>query len=175
MKIDLATPGRADSSFDFRLDPTEINLGDENIRPAAAVRVAGELNRSAGGGRIRIDGKIQGPVGISCTRCLDSFEKKLEIPFKVVFAEAGEFSDVPEEELDLEDLEISPIEGNEIDLGEIVREQILLARPAQEFCREDCRGLCAECGQNLNLADCRCSADEIDPRWAALKDLKIKK
>ena len=61
--------------------------------------------------------------------------------------------------------------GNAIDLAEIAREQILLELPQQFFCKDDCRGLCEKCGRNLNLKDCDCEDDEIDPRWAALKNL----
>ena len=58
------------------------------------------------------------------------------------------------------------------DSVEVVREQILLAMPEQVFCWEDCKGLCPKCGTNLNLIDCKCADDEVDPRWAALKSLK---
>jgi uncharacterized protein len=57
-------------------------------------------------------------------------------------------------------------------LTELVREQILLAVPEQVFCREDCKGLCLKCSANRNLIDCNCEEKEIDPRWAALKNLK---
>jgi len=63
-------------------------------------------------------------------------------------------------------------EGDELDLTELVREQILLNLPEQTFCNPDCKGLCPKCGQNRNLIDCNCEENETDPRWAALKNLK---
>jgi uncharacterized protein len=60
----------------------------------------------------------------------------------------------------------------ELDLTELAREQILLNLPSQVFCREDCQGLCQKCGANLNLIDCSCEESEVDPRWAALRNLK---
>ena len=68
-------------------------------------------------------------------------------------------------------VELDEMEGSEIDLAEIAREQILLDLPQQFFCKDDCKGLCEKCGTNLNLKDCDCEDDEIDPRWAALKNL----
>jgi uncharacterized protein len=69
-------------------------------------------------------------------------------------------------------LEIAILESNNIDVAELVREQILLNLPEQVFCAEDCKGLCPQCGANRNLIDCKCEEKEIDPRWAALKNLK---
>ena len=59
-----------------------------------------------------------------------------------------------------------------LDLKEIIREQILLNLPEQVFCTPDCKGLCPKCGANRNLIDCNCNETEIDPRWAALKNLR---
>jgi hypothetical protein len=62
--------------------------------------------------------------------------------------------------------------GDELDLSQLAREQILLNLPEQVLCREDCKGICPTCGKDLNEGDCKCGEDEIDPRWAALKDLR---
>src|SRR5215213_1252628 len=79
----------------------------------------------------------------------------------------------PEEvELQAEDLILSAYEGDAVDLDELVREQILLALPSRHLCREDCKGLCQRCGANLNNGPCSCEQGEVDPRWAALADLK---
>ena len=55
-----------------------------------------------------------------------------------------------------------------IDLVNRVRDAIALELPLRVFCRQDCKGLCSTCGQNLNESDCDCSAEQIDPRWEAL-------
>jgi uncharacterized protein len=52
-----------------------------------------------------------------------------------------------------------------------VNEQILLAVPARMLCREDCKGICPDCGIDRNTGECNCVTNEIDPRWAALKNL----
>ena len=66
-------------------------------------------------------------------------------------------------------------DGRQIDLGAIAREQILLAMPMDVVCKEDCRGLCSVCGQDLNAKECGCQRKVTDPRWAALQDIKLKK
>lgn len=66
-------------------------------------------------------------------------------------------------------------DGKEIDLGEAIREQILLALPPAPVCREDCKGLCATCGKDLNEGECGCSRAVHDPRWDALKALQLEK
>jgi len=73
--------------------------------------------------------------------------------------------------LDREDLDISFLLGEELDLKELAAEQTLLAMPMRILCRPNCAGLCPRCGANLNqVDDCGCKP-EIDPRWEALADL----
>lgn len=74
-----------------------------------------------------------------------------------------------------ESAEEEPFDGRQIDLGGIVREQILLALPIDApLCREDCKGLCPSCGKDLNQAECGCERKPKDPRWAALESIKLK-
>jgi uncharacterized protein len=76
---------------------------------------------------------------------------------------------------DLDEIDAEPFDGKTIDLDPIVREQVLLALPVTVLCREDCKGLCPTCGQDLNEKDCGHSEKkEIDVRLAKLKDIKLK-
>jgi uncharacterized protein len=63
--------------------------------------------------------------------------------------------------------------GKTIDLHAAVREQVLLAAPPSPVCREECKGLCPACGQDLNLHDCGHKQIDVDPRWEALKALQL--
>ena len=69
-------------------------------------------------------------------------------------------------------LEYSVIEGDVLDLKEVFAEQLLLEMPDRFVCADDCMGLCVECGRKKDHAECDCGEDDIDPRWAALKNLK---
>ena len=69
--------------------------------------------------------------------------------------------------------EVRLLEPNaaEIDVGEALREELVLTAPAYVVCSEECRGLCPHCGMNLNETTCECATDEPDPRWDALRAL----
>ncbi len=63
------------------------------------------------------------------------------------------------------------IDNYQLPLDELVEEDLILDQPSKRLCREDCRGLCQQCGKNLNEGDCGCRQDTVDPRLAALKQL----
>jgi uncharacterized protein len=63
--------------------------------------------------------------------------------------------------------------GQTIDLAPAIREQVLLAAPPSPLCSEGCKGLCAVCGQDKNLRDCGCAEEHLDPRWEALKAIRL--
>jgi uncharacterized protein len=73
----------------------------------------------------------------------------------------------------LENTDEETYTSKSIDLWPYVREQVLLAAPPSPLCKEDCKGLCPSCGQDLNTADCGHREEKIDPRWEALKGLKL--
>jgi uncharacterized protein len=70
--------------------------------------------------------------------------------------------------------EIGFYQGDGLLLEDVIKEQLLLAVPLRAICREDCKGLCPQCGRNRNLEPCNCSNQTQDPRWAALEDIKNK-
>ena len=170
MIVDLTTLKDSETSFDFSLAPAELELESEATTLKNEVRAQIKLKK--GIAQTDVEGTIFADVEIDCSRCLQPTESSLEIPFKAVFVTPENYTEAKEAELGGEDLEVSIFDGDEIDLTELVREQILLNLPIQVFCREDCQGLCPKCGANQNLIDCKCKESEIDPRWASLKNLK---
>lgn len=170
MIIDLVTLGTTPRAFDYALAPAEINLESEEVRIAGETFAKGTVTKHIA--EIDIAGEITAPLEIECTRCLHPVAENLKIEFNAAYVEKENYTQAKEAELGAADLDVSVIEGNTIDLDELVREQILLNLPEKIFCREDCRGLCEKCGANRNLINCNCLDTEIDPRWAALKKLK---
>ena len=76
---------------------------------------------------------------------------------------------------ELDEIDAEPFDGKTIDLDPVVREQVLLALPVSVVCRDDCKGLCTTCGQDLNEEDCgHGKVKEVDVRLAKLKDIKLK-
>jgi uncharacterized protein len=172
MIIDLITLGNSPYEFDFSVSPEEIELDGDEARLVNPAQIAGKLTKHIA--HTDVEGTIRAELEIECTRCLQKIEKRFEIPFRAAFVAPENYTQAKEAELQTEDLDVSVIEGSEIDLTELVREQILLNLPEQVFCREDCQGLCEKCGANRNLINCNCLEEEIDPRWQGLRELKIK-
>lgn len=125
------------------------------------VRVRGRLTES-GPGRYYWQGTLQCQVAASCRRCLVTVPVDIAAEVRALFAE--EALDDPAEYR-------VPGGAAEVDLGPMVREELVLAAPAFVLCRDDCRGLCAQCGRDLNEGPCGC-VPEPDPRWAALRALQ---
>lgn len=101
---------------------------------------------------------------LTCSRCLSPFEKTLSGQWTQVFTNRADRA---------EEGEICFVEGDHIDLTPYVREAVLLEIPYAPVCREECRGLCPECGADRNRETCSCRTERIDPRLAVLKELQI--
>ncbi len=171
MVVDLISLKDPQTAFDFSIAPEEIDLEGEAIKLKNAVKVEGKLKK--GIAQTDVQGNISANIELECSRCLRPAEMSLYFPFDAVFVTAENYTQEKEAELRADDLEVSVFEGDRIDLTELAREQILLNVPTQVFCREDCEGLCQKCGANLNLINCNCKEEETDPRWSALKKLKL--
>ena len=110
-----------------------------------------------------------------CSRCLKKFNEDLNLDVDLTFVSYYE-DDNPdkEDELNSSDLELSFLITNELDTTDIIREQIAIGLPIKSLCQKDCKGLCARCGGNRNLGECKCPKDNnVAPRFSKLKNLKI--
>jgi len=169
MIIDLTRPGKFPLEFDIQIAADEIDLDTDNVKLTGEARMSGKVTRHIV--ETVVEGDINARIEIDCTRCLKPVETELDIPFSVSYTSPEHYTDEKETELHQGDLDLAISEDDRIDLKEVAREQILLNLPEQVLCTEDCKGLCAKCGADRNLINCNCEEKEIDPRWAALKDL----
>jgi len=171
MRIEVENLTAAGEPFGHKYAAEEVELDEEGVRLVSDAAVEGRASRK--GEQVRLRGTIRTEVEILCDRCAAPERAPLAVEFDTSFipqeVEAGKGENV---ELLPEDLGLSAYEGDAVDLDELVREQILLALPSRHLCREDCKGLCQKCGANLNEEHCSCEQGEVDPRWAALADLK---
>ena len=121
---------------------------------------------------IRLRGEIKAAISAPCDRCLNDVTIPMQIPFDLFYApaEPGE-AGAGERELFERDLDFAVYKNDQIDLDELALEQLELSLPSRVLCREECRGLCPQCGVDLNVEKCECKP-QIDPRWRALADLK---
>jgi uncharacterized protein len=132
--------------------------------------VTGRADRA--GSDMRVRGRIEAALAAQCDRCLSEVAIPLEIPFDLLYAPADPGAGHGgEHELHERDLDFAVYENDQINLDEMVLEQLELSLPSRVLCREDCRGLCPQCGADLNVEQCNCKP-QIDPRWQALADLK---
>ncbi|GIW43036.1 MAG: hypothetical protein KatS3mg077_0318 [Candidatus Binatia bacterium] len=123
------------------------------------------------GAEIFLQGHVEGRVIGHCARCLESYPFDLATDFSLVLVPREDLP--PNLELTADDLDIAYYQGEEIDLSPIVTEHIILALPTRPLCSEACQGLCPYCGINRNLHECDCASKQVDPRWAALRELKL--
>lgn len=125
---------------------------------------------------IEVSGQLSTTLGLACGRCLKPFTQPLQSDFELTFSRqepASAQTDEEEVELSADDLGLVGFSGDVIDLAEPLQEQVLLALPLQPLCDETCRGLCPQCGVDLNSGTCACAtSDEFDNRFAALKNFK---
>ncbi|MEK6323462.1 MAG: DUF177 domain-containing protein [Acidobacteriota bacterium] len=130
------------------------------------------LQASRAGEKVGLLGSVSAVVGFECDRCLATLSVPVERSFDLIYVPplgTGE-----EHELGENDLSLGFYQDGIIHVDDLAREQIELALPMARLCTEDCRGLCPECGANLNLSECACSKGQADVRWGALAELKSK-
>jgi uncharacterized protein len=168
MNIDLNSFER-EKAIDETLPIGTVDLDLANAMVTSPVRLEGKAVKATG--MLVLTGRLAGTVEIDCDRCLEPVQCPIDIALDLEFVQNRRTADQASLELHLEDLKRDEIDGSEISLVDVAREQILLDLPQQFFCRDDCKGLCEKCGTNLNLKDCDCEDNDIDPRWAALQNL----
>ena len=97
-----------------------------------------------------------------CDRCAEPFERTLTIPMEHILVTSLGNADNDERLL---------VENFRLDLTTLTVSDVLLALPSKQLCRQDCKGLCPQCGKNLNEGLCGCRVESGDPRLAVLKQL----
>ncbi|HEY7321463.1 MAG TPA: DUF177 domain-containing protein [Candidatus Binatia bacterium] len=125
------------------------------------------------GQQVFFSGSFGGTFQGTCSRCLRSYSFSLNKEFDFVLSPAPSGPGRKIEELAREDLGLSYYSTEEIDLTPLIKEQVMLALPTRPLCHENCRGLCASCGVDLNQEACACSGSAADPRMAIFRTLKV--
>lgn len=166
--------------FDEKFEPGFIDLGAD-IQQKAPFHASGraELIRENRGARqvvedIRLVGDFSTQVEVRCARCLDPVKHDLRESFDLVYRPQGVDARGDESSISLAETEIGYYQGEGLLLEDVLKEQVLLALPVKQICSTECKGLCPQCGRNLNVEDCDCVTTMSDPRWAALEDIRKK-
>jgi uncharacterized protein len=167
--LDLTRYRQPLNRFARTFQPGEVGDESDDYRVLMPVDLALEIHKDKN--RFRLAGTVETDLELACSRCLEPYELHVHAPFDVRYLPASEASTEGEHEVEDEDLETSFYRNDQIDLNELMREQFYLALPMKPLCREQCRGLCAQCGTNLNTGTCDCAPVWEEPRLGALKGL----
>jgi uncharacterized protein len=170
MLIDLRKIEDSTVEFDFDVQPADADL---ESRFAELEKPASFL------GTVRKDGWIAHVVGASdarvrrmCNRCLKKEAQDFSFDVDCGYVKFTMLSEKREAKLEIMGLEYAVIDSNELNLKEVFSEHLLLAMPEIYVCDDKCLGICPECGEKKEKLVCDCNQRSMDPRWAALKDLK---
>ena len=170
MRIELENLEGGKGDFAHVYQPDDLNPVDERISLTEPATVSGKVRLA--GNEVFVNGHVETRAQVECDRCLKPVEIPVNTDFALEYITGSEYESVETAELTEAEMSVSVFDGEGIHVDEIVKEQIVLAVPTRMLCREDCKGICPECGTDRNTGDCSCATNDIDPRWAALKNLK---
>ena len=156
LKDIIHVPG-ASIPFEFELDYTGMEFNGETP-VTEPVRVSGRVRNVADA--LLLEGEAVTTLSLVCDRCLKPFLEEKTVALDTLLAA----------EVENEDSDIVLLEGDEVDLDELVREAFILDMDTKHLCSENCKGLCPGCGVDLNHEECRCKP-EVDPHLASLAKL----
>jgi uncharacterized protein len=155
LSLNLAKIRTADEHFERVYQPEALGAENDVYRIVSPVSLSFDIHKDKD--KFHLVGRVKTTLEMPCSRCLQPHTAN---------------SGVGEHEIEADDLDTAFYENDEIDLGQLMQEQFYLALPMKPLCREDCKGLCPNCGTNLNKATCDCHTQWEDPRLEALRALK---
>jgi uncharacterized protein len=170
MLLDLSKLRGQRDHFERTFQPPQFDPQDADYRVAAPVELSLDVER-AGTGVFRVTGRAVTRLELECGRCLEAFEIPVDARFELRYLPQAENAGDAEREIEEDDLTTAFYREGSLDVIEMLREQFQLALPMKPLCVESCRGLCPECGANLNRAECGCRPTWVDPRLSPLKEL----
>ena len=152
----------------FQLDEP-VSGGMEGLGAGRATGVVRLLRTHHG---LLVNATIEVQVDAACARCLAEVARTSTLTleeecYPTVDPSTGRRMDSPDESEGVVHIDTRQM----LDLSDVLRQYLLTGEPLKTLCRHDCRGLCPECGADLNLEKCNCSTRPADPRWGALADL----
>ena len=135
-------------SRDFQIDYDAIRI--EPDLDVMNLRSNYRLSRTQEG--LLFQGTVSGTIAAQCVRCLESAPVEVETQIDELYFFPDHVHDPSEQ--------VIPVDGY-LDLGEVFRDYLLLGLPIHNICKPDCKGVCIECGQNLNLGECEHASDRV--------------
>jgi uncharacterized protein len=164
LTINISRLSEGTHKYVFETDAKSLDLDTRFVGP---LEVQAELDKT--GGQIHLKVEVGVKASLVCDRCLDGFEQRLSARYSVVYLaqEAGVRSENSEE------IQYLSPDVTLLDLGEDVRQFVVLSVPQKVLCKEECLGLCPTCGANKNKTQCKCTEASEDPRWEQLRKISF--
>ena len=135
--------------------------------------IRGKVKLTKAGRDVWLKATLSTTLQLGCTRCLKPVNTPVQINIEETFVSINNLPKATDSD---EETDIDPAtvidETHTLDLTEVLRQELYLNQPSQILCKDDCLGLCPQCGQNLNDGVCSCDNTHIDARWSALLDNK---
>jgi uncharacterized protein len=162
----------ADEPFHWEESPSisAESLGRSELLALGGISWSGRVSRDLAG--LRLEARLSYELTLTCTRCLEPVVRSVEEEIELAIETGSSEPMLGEHELRDADLKTLFVDGDVLDTGPILMEQLQLNIPMKPLCREDCAGLCSHCGVDRNNVRCTCAESEVDPRWQALEQLR---
>lgn len=169
MLLDLSKIRTAHERYEKVYPPAAFEP-DEEYRVVEPVALGFDIYKDKD--QFHLVGSAKTTLELRCGRCLEPFRWPVDSHFDLRYQPQAQNAGEGEREIAEDDLTTAFYQNEEIDLGQLLDEQFYLSLPMKPLCAEDCKGLCPQCGKNLNRDTCDCKRDWEDPRFAALRKLR---
>ena len=163
MKIQVGGLSDGVHAYSFRVTPDELALPSGFLD---GVEIKATLEKTSR--QFLLKASIATTAEVLCDRCVVLFRRPLGSRYQMHYV----WEESEAERIDPSEVQVILPGQTVIDLADDVRQTVLLSFPLKNVCREDCRGLCSQCGRNLNEGSCDCKETHVDGRWDKLKELQ---
>ena len=157
--LDIISGKDRSKKIDYTFEMPQFSFEGDIIKPIGSCEVVGVI--SSDSDMLIVSAKIKADLEMICSRCLDTFIYPIDIDIEERFTTNSKSQDD----------EAIVVMDDVLDITEIVETSIISTFPIQRVCKDDCKGLCQECGCNLNYNKCSCNKENVDIRFEALKGL----
>jgi uncharacterized protein len=154
---DIVSGKDRNKKIEYKFEMPQFEFEGGIIKPVSSCSVAGRI--SADSDILVLTAEIKVDLEMICSRCLDTFIYPIDIDIEERFTTNSKS----------EDEEAVVVLDDVLDITEVVETSIISTLPIKRVCKDDCKGLCQECGCNLNFNTCSCNKEDVDIRFEALR------
>ena len=148
-------------------------LSSETVKVMSPVEAVLKIDKE--GPDVLVRGVLSGDIELECSRCLKNFDVGIKSRMDIVFHPEDVNKKEESHGLRADELDTEYYKDDTLDVDNLLLEQLILNIPMKPLCSPECKGICPQCGTDLNLAQCNCKTIEIDPRLKILETLLKRK